>query len=156
MAFSPDGHRLATASADNTVRLWNADTGQPLGAPLTGHTDAVCGVAFSPDGHRLASASADNTVRLWNADTGQPLGAALTGHTGAVCGVAFSPDGHRLASASGDTTVRIWPAIASPEMLCDKLTTNMSRAQWADSVSPAFGYVALCPGLPIPPDGTPG
>ena len=110
VAFSPDGHRLATASPTHTVRLWNPDTGQPLGAPLTGHTDAVNGVAFSPDGHRLASASADNTVRLWNADTGQPIGAPLTGHTGSVSSVAFSPDGHRLASASDDNTVRLWNA----------------------------------------------
>ena len=67
MAFSPDGHRLATASGDNTVRVWDADTGQPLGDPLTGHTDSVSSVAFSPDGHRLATASDDNTVRLWPA-----------------------------------------------------------------------------------------
>ena len=59
--FSPEGHRLATASTDHTVRLWNADSGQPIGAPLKGHTAPVPGVTFSPDGHRLATAGADAT-----------------------------------------------------------------------------------------------
>ena len=40
VAFSPDGKRIASGSADNTVRVWDADTGQPVGQPLTGHTDA--------------------------------------------------------------------------------------------------------------------
>jgi WD40 repeat protein len=65
VAFSPDGHRLVTASNDDTVRIWNADTGQPIGPPLTGHTEAVSSVAFSPDGQRIVSGSHDNTVRMW-------------------------------------------------------------------------------------------
>ena len=71
MAFSPDGRRL-TWGAPQTVRLWDVDTGQPVGAPLTGHTNGVAAVSFSSDGHRLASAGFDATVRLWDADTGQP------------------------------------------------------------------------------------
>ena len=81
MAFSPDGHRIASASDDQTVRLWNADTGQPIGDPAhRPHRRRVNSVAFSRDGHRLATASGDRTVRLWNADTGQPIGDPSRAH----------------------------------------------------------------------------
>ena len=132
------------------MRVWDADTGQPLGNPLTGHTGAVYRVVFSPDGHRLASASWDKTVRVWDADTGQPIGAPRTRHTGAVVSVAFSPDGHHLASASKDATVRLWPAVASPDMLCAKLIANMNHEQWRDWVSPDIEYTQACPNLPTP------
>jgi WD40 repeat protein len=63
ITFSPDGKRLASASGDGTVRLWDPD-GHEV-AILRGHTDKVWHVAFSPDGQRLASAGNDGTVRLW-------------------------------------------------------------------------------------------
>jgi WD40 repeat protein/tetratricopeptide (TPR) repeat protein len=113
VAFSPDGKRLASASADGTVRVWDAATGQQE-RTLKGHTQPVWDVAFSPDGQRLASASDDQTVRVWDAATGQQS-FSLKGHTGGSHSVAFSPDGRRLASASMDGTLKVWNATTGQE-----------------------------------------
>ena len=109
VAVSPDGHRIAAAGGDHTIRLLDAGTGQQIGPPLIGHTSYVNSLAFSPNGHRLASGSGDATVRLWNADTGQPIGRPLAGEKMSVVSVAISGDGHRLASA-GMRSVRVWDA----------------------------------------------
>ena len=67
--------------------------------------------------------------------------------------VATVPDDWiALAMASWNPAVRIWPAIATLEMLCDKLTANMSHNQWREWISADIEYVELCPGLPIPGD----
>src|SRR5437667_11885076 len=63
VAFAPDGKTLASAGADNVVRLWEVGTWKPKGV-LKGHKDCVCAIAFSPDGDWLATASFDHTAKV--------------------------------------------------------------------------------------------
>ena len=106
VSFSADGTRVATASWDETARVWNAQTGKPL-ATLN-HDNVVTAVSFSANGMRVATASLDETVRVWDVQTGKPL--ATLNHDGGVTAVSFSPDGTRVATASWDQTARVWNA----------------------------------------------
>jgi WD40 repeat protein len=106
IAFSQDGRRLASASLDRSVRVWDVATGERL-AVLTGHTDEVFAVAFHPDGKRLATAGRDRAIWLWDPATREEM-ARLQGHSSYVWSLAFSPDGKTLVSGSGDGTVRLW------------------------------------------------
>lgn len=115
VVYSPNGKRLASASSDRTVRVWDAEIGQEV-LSLKGHTDSVSAVAFSPNGQRLASASSDRTVRLWDSVSGKQL-LAIEGHAERVTSVAFSPDGQKLASAGSDRTLRLWDADTGQEVL---------------------------------------
>ena len=103
--FSPDGQRIVTASADQTSRLWDAKTGEPLATMA--HKDRVNGAWFSPDGRWVLTASQDGSARVWNGFTGRPLTPFLKHSSPVNCG-AFSKQGTLVALGCLDGTIRIW------------------------------------------------
>jgi WD40 repeat protein len=104
VSFSPDGKTIASASYDNTIKLWSLD-GKEL-KTFKGHSNWVNSVSFSPDGKTIASASGDKTIKLWSLD-GKEL-KTFKGHSAPVTSVSFSPGGKTIASASDDNTIKLW------------------------------------------------
>src|SRR5262249_45560154 len=107
-AFSPDGTKIVSAGEDRMVKLWDAQTGEPVGTFL-GHNDVVSSVAFSPDGRRIASKAWDGRVVVWDVSTRRGI-PGCEGQRGAGAGrVAFSPDGARLAATTFGAPLReVW------------------------------------------------
>ncbi len=106
--FSKKSDRyIATASRDNTVKVWNIKTGSAI-STFT-HEDYVYGLTFSPKADNIiATGCRDEKIRIWNANKmSEPL-QILEGHSGTVVNVAFSPSGDTLASSSWDSSVRLW------------------------------------------------
>ena len=110
-AFSPDDKLLATASANNVVRVWDVETGTESAA-IAGHTGLVEHVAFNPDGSRLLTASHDGTARLWDVD-GVLTTTLRQRYPPAFA--EFSPDGKRVVT--GDAVPRIWDVATGHEIM---------------------------------------
>jgi hypothetical protein len=65
------------------------------------------------------------------------------------------PNTARIVSGSDDNTLRVWPGpTAWPEMMCDKLSANMSHQQWRDWIAPDIDYIQACPNPPSAPDNS--
>lgn len=129
VAFSPDGTRLAIATTDNDICLWQTD-GHKLQV-CQGHTGWVHSVAFSPDSQTLVSGSEDGTVKVWDGQTGQCL-KTLTGHSNWVWAIAVSPDGCTIASGSNDHTIRLWDAVTGT---CLQVLSGHSHWIWSVAFS---------------------
>jgi WD40 repeat protein len=134
LAVAPDGKTVATRGYDQSVRLWDLQSGRQLrllnpsrlgirardGTTLFGSTyvSPASSLAFSPDGRSLAAADASGGARLWEVATGEEIHA---GHAGPVTDVDFTTGGSALVSVGADHTLRKWRADTGAEIACFRL-----------------------------------
>ncbi len=112
LAFSPDHQFLASAGAEQDIRLWEAATGEKLAAWKTVRSHHL---VFAPDGGTLACENPDGLISLRDVVTGKEV-RQLQGHADAVHALAFAPDGRVLASGGADSCVRVWELTSGQEV----------------------------------------
>ena len=105
-AFNPKTPTVVSGSLDDSIRVWNIQTGAQL-YTLTGHSRGVNTVVVSPTGQILASCSDDDTVKVWDLSEGALL-YTLKGHTRDVNAIAIGSSGLLLASGGEDRAIKLW------------------------------------------------
>eukprot|EP01134_Creolimax_fragrantissima_P007018 CFRG7018T1 len=136
-----DGDFLASGSSDNTVHLWNTETGA-CEIVWEGHTSRIWDISSTTNGKFIASASADSTVKIWNvekaiSDNADGSGGGtdvqtLSGHSGDVYSCAIHPGQTHVASGGYDRTVKLFDvrtgqcirSFAEHDLLVSSVTFN--------------------------------
>jgi tetratricopeptide (TPR) repeat protein len=114
-AYRPDGRMILVAGRDGTLRLRDAESGRPVGAPML-HPQPANAAVFSPDreGRLILAGYADGSARLWDRASQKPLGPPVV-QGRPVVAVAFAPDGRSFLTTSPDGDTRRWPVPAPAE-----------------------------------------
>jgi WD40 repeat protein len=149
VAVSRNGALIAAGSNDNTLRLWDARSGELVRAiDLTG-PGSVGTVAFDPSGTRIAVGSNDGTLQVIDAQNGERIGTVMP-HPGAVASVAFGHDGQWIATGDNKGTVRLWDVMKGADPVTIPADPD-ARGPVAKSVvfSPAGDVVASANGLGV-------
>ncbi|KAM0412759.1 hypothetical protein ACHAPD_007805 [Fusarium lateritium] len=102
VVFSYDSKKIASASYDETVRIWDAETGE-CERVLEGHSDDIGSVVFSHDSKKVASGSDDETIRIWNAETG--VCEDIVPSDGYPHVLSFTPDKRGIITNCGEFSV---------------------------------------------------